>query len=332
MAILPGAITGAYPGEMAHTPLMLSALATGAVPGFQAVSAQNLSTPERDAALVHDVNNEPWLIEVSQTDADETLHRSELAAASALTEGLRSRLPFRVPRVQGTSEVGGRVLSVGEYLPGTHLTPKAITPVSAANIGIALAAVHSLPTSGLADHDRLRRSALEHLRECAAIVDAAAASGLLPQALLRRWETACEDQGLWQFDTTVVHGHMHLSRILFDDHAVAAIDGWSDFHQGDPAADLAWLTLPTHSAFAAAVHTSYTSSRPGADKWIMQRARLSAELDIAKWLLHGLDTGQDSIVRDATEMLNTLSDRVSTNMEHALTAPVTQVAEKPQAS
>jgi aminoglycoside phosphotransferase (APT) family kinase protein len=149
---------------------------------------------------------------------------------------------------------------------------------------------------------------------------------------LRRWETACEDQGLWQFDTTVIHGHMHLSRILFDDHAVSAIDGWSDFHQGDPAADLAWLTLPANSSFAAAVHTSYVASRPGADKWIMQRARFSAELDIAKWLLHGLDTAQDAIVRDATEMLNTLSDRVSTNMEHALTAPVTQIAENPQAS
>lgn len=332
MAILPVAIAGAYPGEMAHTPLMLSALATSAVPGFQAVSAQNLSTPERDAALVHDVNNQPFLIEVSQTDSDETLHRRELAAASALTEGLRSRLSFRVPQVRGTSEVGGRLLSVGDYLPGTHLTPKAITPVSAANIGIALATIHSLPTSGLADHDRLRRSALERLRECAAVVDSAAASGLLPQALLRRWETACEDQGLWQFDTTVIQGHMHLSRILFDDHAVSAIDGWSDFHQGDPAADLAWLTLPANSSFAAAVHTSYVASRPGADKWIMQRARFSAELDIAKWLLHGLDTAQDAIVRDATEMLNTLSDRVSTNMEHALTAPVTQIAENPQAS
>jgi hypothetical protein len=113
---------------------------------------------------------------------------------------------------------------------------------------------------------------------------------------------------------------------------VSAIDGWSDFHQGDPAADLAWLTLPANSSFAAAVHTSYVASRPGADKWIMQRARFSAELDIAKWLLHGLDTAQDAIIRDATEMLNTLSDRVSTNMEHALTAPVTQIAESPQAS
>jgi len=57
----------------------------------------------------------------------------------------------------------------------------------------------------------------------------------------------------------------------------------------------------------------------------MQRARFYAELDIAKWLLHGVSTGQDTIIQDATDMLSALNDRVSSNMDHALTAPVTQV-------
>jgi len=116
-----------------HTPLMLSALATSAVQGFQAVSAQSLSTPERDAALVHDVNNLAWLIEIPLSDADALAHSEELSATRALTEGLRSRLPFQVPSVSGTTQVGERTLSVSAYLPGSHLTAQNVTPVSAAS-------------------------------------------------------------------------------------------------------------------------------------------------------------------------------------------------------
>jgi len=322
VAILPGKACGAYSGGMAHTPLMLSALATGAVPGFQAVSAQTLSTAERDAALVHDVNNDAWLIEISQSDSDAALHLKEIAAARALTEGLRSRLPFRVPSIKGTSDVGGRTLSVGSYLPGSHLAPKAITPVSASSLGKALAALHTLPSSSLQDFDRPHQSALDSLRECAGVVDASAATGLIPQSLLRRWETACEDHGLWQFDTTVIHGQVHLSRFLFENHSVVAVDGWTEFRQGDPGKDLSWLTTPTNSAFATAVHTSYVSSRPSADKWIMQRARFYAELDIAKWLLHGVQMGNDTIAHDATAMLSDLNDRVSSDLDQALTQPI----------
>lgn len=325
MAILPATGFGAYSGVMAHTPLMLSALATIAVPGFQAVSAQTLSTPERDAALVHDVNNRRWLIEISQTETDDALHVREIEAAQALSEGLRSRLPFQVPKVEGTTEVGGRVLSVVSYLPGAHLTPKNVSPISAASVGVALAALHSLPASGLADFGRISHSALDSLRECAGLVDAAAATGVLPQSLLRRWETACEDHGLWQFDTTVIHGQVHLTRFLFEDHGVVAMDGWSEFRRSDPAKDLAWLTTPTNASFGTAVHTAYAGGRSGADRWLMQRARFYAELDIAKWLLHGVSTGQDTIIQDATDMLSALNDRVSSNMDHALTAPVTQV-------
>ena len=322
MAILPGKACGAYSGEMAHTPLMLSALATSAVAGFQAVSAQTLSTAERDAALAHDVNNDAWLIEISRSDADEAGHRKEISAAQALTEGLRSRLTFQVPAIKGTADVGGRTLSVGTYLPGSHLTPKTMTPVSASSVGKALAAIHSLPASSLQDFDRPLHSALDSLRECAGVVDASAATGLIPQSLLRRWETACEDQGLWQFDATVIHGQVQLSRFLFEDHSVVAVDGWTEFRQGDPGKDLAWLTTPTNNAFATAVHTSYVSAHPSADKWVMQRARFYAELDIAKWLLHGVQMGHDTVTHDATEMLSDLSDRVSSDLDQALTAPI----------
>jgi len=303
---------------------MLSALATSAVPGFQAVSTQTLSSAEKDAALVYDVNQVPWLVELPTSASAEVAHAETLRAVRALSEGLRSRLSFRVPRLAGTTEVGQHTLSVCEYLPGQAPSAHKVTPILAASIGTALAQIHSLPTSSVQDFDRPAESAIDSLRECAGIVDRAAATGLIPQALLRRWETACEDSSLWQFEPTVIHGLMQLGHLLVENENVVAVDQWRDFRVGDPARDLAWLTTPAASEFHMAVVTSYRSARTSADRWVMQRARFYAELDVAKWLLHGMDSHNETITEDATAMLSALHDRVSGDMDQALTQPISQ--------
>jgi aminoglycoside phosphotransferase (APT) family kinase protein len=303
---------------------MLSALATSAVPGFQAVSTQTLSSAEKDVALVHDVNQVPWLVELPTSASAEVAHAETLRAVRALSEGLRSRLSFRVPRLAGTTEVGQHTLSVCEYLPGQAPSAHKVTPILAASIGTALAQIHSLPTSSVQDFDRPAESAIDSLRECAGIVDRAAPTGLIPQALLRRWETACEDSSLWQFEPTVIHGLMQLGHLLVENENVVAVDQWRDFRVGDPARDLAWLTTPAASEFHMAVVTSYRSARTSADRWVMQRARFYAELDVAKWLLHGMDSHNETITEDATAMLSALHDRVSGDMDQALTQPISQ--------
>jgi aminoglycoside phosphotransferase (APT) family kinase protein len=288
------------------------------------VSTQTLSSAEKDVALVHDVNQVPWLVELPTSASAEVAHAETLRAVRALSEGLRSRLSFRVPRLAGTTEVGQHTLSVCEYLPGHAPSAHKVTPILAASIGTALAQIHSLPTSSVQDFDRPAESAIDSLRECAGIVDRAAATGLIPQALLRRWETACEDSSLWQFEPTVIHGLMQLGHLLVENENVVAVDQWRDFRVGDPARDLAWLTTPAASEFHMAVVTSYRSARTSADRWVMQRARFYAELDVAKWLLHGMDSHNETITEDATAMLSALHDRVSGDMDQALTQPISQ--------
>lgn len=303
---------------------MLSALATSAVPGFQAVSAQQLSTAELDSALVHDVDGKVWLVELPTSDGEQERFLQRSAAVKALTEGLRQRLDFKVPRIVGATDVQGRTLSVSEYLPGTMPRVKSLTPALATAMGAAIARIHELPTSAALEGGRPHESALDELRDAAGIVDRAAATGLVPQSLLRRWETACEDRGLWQFEPTIVHGLMQLGRFLVEGDTIVSVLGWRTFRIADPARDLAWLTTPTTASFAQAVITSYRSARPGADRWILQRARFWAELDIARWLLHGQDTSNETITHDASQMLQALNDRVSGDLETTLTQPISQ--------
>jgi len=313
-----------YSVDMSLTPLMLSALATSAVPGFQVVSAQQMSTAERNSALVHDVDGRAWVVELPATDSENARLLARVDALGALTEGLRQRLAFSVPRVAGTTEVQGRTLVVQEYLPGLSPRAKNITPGMAVSLGTALSHIHELPTSTVLEHRREARSSLDELRDAAGIVDKAAASAVLPQSLLRRWETACEDRGLWQFEPTVIHSRMQLGRFLFDGETVVGVTGWRMFHIGDPARDLAWLTTPTSATFAQGVITAYRSERPSTDRWFLQRARFWAELDIARWLVHGLETSDDAVISDATDMLQALNDRVAGDLESVLTQPISQ--------
>ena len=117
---------------------------------------------------------------------------------------------------------------------------------------------------------------------------------------------------------------MGLSRFLAGDNRVLGVTGWRTFRVGDPALDMAWLSTPSAHGFSAPTVTAYHSARNHADRHIMQRARFWAELDVAKWLLHGLDLGNDTITQDATEMLVALNDRVSGDLDQALTQPISQ--------
>ena len=59
---------------------------------------------------------------------------------------------------------------------------------------------------------------------------------------------------------------------------------------------------------------AYASTRQVAtDRQFTQRAMLYAELEVARWLLHGREVRNQSIVDDAVEMLDGLVDRVHTN-------------------
>ena len=117
---------------------------------------------------------------------------------------------------------------------------------------------------------------------------------------------------------------MKLTRFLIDQKSVTGVTGWRDFRVGDPARDIAWLTTPASSAFADAVITAYRTARPGVDRWFLQRARFWAELDVARWLLHGVDTGSEVIHKDASDMLQALNDRVAGDLESAITQPISQ--------
>ncbi len=310
---------------MARSHLTLAALATSAVPGLDAVNARLHSRGTHgmfDSALVIDRSGRQLIIRVPREQSAETEQSADLVALRALTVGNLSRLPFDVPEFVGQAPIGNTRAVVYELLPGDSFDVDDLTGHAgvAGSIGRAIAAIHGLPTAFVATAGLPQQTAEECRTSTIELIDRAANTGRLPAALLRRWEQATDDDALWQFPPTVVNGSLSADSFLITDDAVSGIVGWAGLSVGDPARDLHWL-LSARGAHAETAMAAYTAQRQGGDQRITQRAMLYAELELARWLLHGTETRNSSIVDDAVAMLDGLVDTVHSQTMHPLSPP-----------
>jgi hypothetical protein len=118
----------------------------------------------------------------------------------------------------------------------------------------------------------------------------------------------------------VIHGTLSAESFLIGDDSVTAVLGWSGLCVGDPAHDLHWL-LATRGAASESAIAAYTAARQNNDPNLFQRSLLYSELELARWLLHGIDTHDQSIVNDAILMLDNLVESVHSHTMDPLSPP-----------
>lgn len=319
---------------MARSHLTLAALSTAAVAGLDVVSATHIrsSSGDFESALLTVRDGSHLMVRVPLNDRAELEQSADLVALRALSTGVRARLPFAVSNFVGHTPVRETRAVVYEFVYGSALALDAIGTdgLLAGSIGRAVAAIHTLPTSFVVDAGLHSFSPPELLSSVIAVMDRASATGLVPAPLLTRWERATEDSALWQFAPTVVNGALSAGSMLIADDAVSAVLGWHSLSVGDPARDLYWLLGAPNSDVADLAFDAYNLARGSSDRQIKQRAMLYAELEIAKWLLHGATERSTEIVDDAVAMLQSLADSVANDLGQNLshnTMPVLAVAE-----
>jgi aminoglycoside phosphotransferase (APT) family kinase protein len=309
---------------MVRSHLTLAALATSAVTGLDVAGATSFhagGAGAYDAAVLTGRDGHHWIIRVPRTPVAEAEQAADLVALRALSAGVRTRLPFAVSAFAGQAPIDGTRAVVYDFLYGTKVGLESYStgPDSlSASVGTAIAAIHALPTSFVADAGLPVLTAGECLRACVTIMDRASATGLVPAALIARWERGAEDAKLWQFQPTVINGAMNSDSVLSADETVTGILGWHELRVGDPARDLQWLLAngdAAETAFAA-----YSQANGAADRQVRQRAMFYAELELAKWLLHGMQSKSTEIVDDAVEMLTGLVDNIRNDVMNPIAA------------
>ncbi|CAD5138644.1 Predicted kinase, aminoglycoside phosphotransferase (APT) family [Microbacterium sp. Nx66] len=302
---------------MGRSPFTLAAAVTAALPGAEVTGTRALTANgdgRFDSAVASLADGRELAIRVADDDDAARELAAEALALRALTDGARAMLPFRAPGYIGETRVGeGRAL-VTELLPGFQIEASMVPAGrgAAESMGAAIAAVHALPTSVVRGAGLVMRSAEESRAELERLVDTAAATGRVPARLTVRWREAVADDDLWRFESTVVLGGAQATSFLFDDHPergpeVTGVIGWHGLAVGDPALDLSWLSAAPDAA--ADVHGAYARAMDRTpDAGLEIRARLLAELEFARWLVHGDALRREDIVEDAAALLEALAD------------------------
>lgn len=302
---------------MGRSPFTLAAAVTAALPGAEVTGARALTAGgdgRFDSAVASLSDGRELAIRVADDDEAATELAAEALALRALTAGARAMLPFRIPEYIGETRVSdGRAL-VTELLPGFQIEAAHVPAGrgAAESMGAAIAAVHAMPTSVVRGAGLPARSAQETRDEIGRVVDAAASTGRVPARLTVRWREAVADDDLWRFESTVTLGGVQATSFLFVDDAdlgpqVSGLVGWHALSVGDPAIDLAWLSAAPEAADDVQAAYARASQRTP-DAAIEVRARLLAELEFARWLVHGDSLRRADIVDDAAALLEALAD------------------------
>ncbi|GAA4371294.1 phosphotransferase [Agromyces bauzanensis] len=300
---------------MARPPLTLAALATAAVPGLEVRGARTHTRRSHggfDSVLLRAADGRHLVIRAPRSQSAESEQSADLVAIRAMTAGIRSLLPFRVPAFVGQAPIDGTRAIVTEFIPGGVMTADELTEHEslAWSVGTAIAAIHTLPGGFVGDAGLPRETAEEAHDGVVELIGRAADTGHLPAAILRRWEQATDDRVLWRFRPTVVNGSLTADSILVDGDTVTAVVGWGALAIGDPARDLHWL-LTSRGTSAEFALEAYTRGRARvADAHLPQRALLYGELELARWLLHGVERRDAAIIDDAVSLLDGLVERV----------------------
>jgi macrolide phosphotransferase len=303
---------------MARSPLTLAASVTSALPrvGVVGVGALTEGAAGRfDSALAHLDDGRAVVVRVPTEPEAVVELAAEVRALRALTPGVRGLLPFRAPELLGQAGLVDGQAVVVDFLPGYRVDPAHLPAGrgAATSLGAALAALHALPVSVVRAEGLPARTPQQVRDDAARIVDRAEATNAAPPSLPIRWRRALAAEELWQFESSVVLGGAGSASFLFEDIAgvpeVTGLLEWHGLSVGDPASDLQWLASAPHAADD--VYTSYVAhSGRAPDGRARERARLYAELEFARWLVHGYETGRDDVVQDAASLLSALAEGV----------------------
>lgn len=300
---------------MASIPLTLAALATSAVPGLEVLSVESRRGGSAYAAAVLSTDRGDVIARVPRSPAAEVRQSAELLGLAALSEGSRALLPFTVPQTLGMTRAGETRAVFSTFLPGSAFLTDDLQADAFLMSGLAtmLAAIHDLPIS-VAHHGGLPvRSSRELNDQARRLVDRAEATRLLPSTVRENWDRVLGTSELWDFTPTMVHGALDADQLLIVDDEVSGVLGWHELSVGDPAVDFAWL-LDADAEVLDAIIPRYGKLRSaGSLTALRARARLYHELEVAKWLLHGVDSHDQAVIDDAVAIFDRLVDSLATS-------------------
>lgn len=212
----------------------------GAVIGFETIAAGTINS---NFALTTDRGR--WFVRVNEGKAEVDVAWEARIVTALSVEGVVTPAPVRARDGRPYApllDAHSKWVSVFPWRTGRHLAPTEVTPVHAAELGAALAKLHTtgleLPTSwrrgSIYDHDHL----VMRYTRFASKNDPALARAI---ELIGEELTIAEDLALKRRRATqgIIHGDLFRDNVLWEDARVAAILDFEQASGGSLAYDLA---------------------------------------------------------------------------------------------
>lgn len=292
--------------------MILAALAADAAPGKNFRHFRKVSdNVDLDILQLWDESDSAYELISPRTTAG-IAELAQLVAGLRTIAAVRDQLPFEINRIVGqTQDSEGNAVVVLSRLPGSAPDLSRYSAgLFSQTFGAALAALHNLDPALITDAGLPQFDAQEILHRKVAEVDRVAATGKIPANLLQRWEEALEDVGLFRFHPTVVHSQINQDSVFIDQGQLVGVSNWSQLSIDDPAEDLKYLAGGALSSTFEDTLLHYRAGRELADENIVQRAILYSELELASWLAHCLQVGDQQMIADAQAMLSDLEEQL----------------------
>lgn len=292
--------------------LTLAATATSAVPGLIITEYEHMKSASGDevlASLTSDIGE--LLVAFPLSQSAEIRHSAEIIALTTLTDGVRESLPFEVPRILGIAGLNESRVIVSTRVSGAPFDLSLLNTSSPEIRSLAkcLAAIHAIPVHIAINQGITHFSTAEIREQAMRELNRAIKTGLVPASLTKRWVDQIDTDSVWDFQPTIIHGSMSEEQIFTSEGKISGITQWSGLRVADPAEDLAWLIpFASWENFQAA----YASSLSGPSSLsLTKRASFWHEFSIVRWLLHGVDSHDNSVVEDAIWLFDQLIDQLS---------------------
>ncbi|WP_038105965.1 macrolide 2'-phosphotransferase [Tropheryma whipplei] len=305
---------------IALSPMSMAAVAVATLPNLNVLQVARGTSDSHHVDSILRCDDNRWMlirVPLSQNAKDKMARL--VKNLRALSKGVRARLPFSIPNVLAYQPVklssGMNMTLIMDHPQGYALRDIKPGEGAATSIGCAIAAIHNLPSGLLISAGYTHKTAQDCRYEVIDFVDKANATNMLPGSLKEKWETLVEDEDLWKFQTTVVKKNFSMDSFRFQDNqeggsSVCAILEWEDASIDDPAYDLHWLNQLSHESAESILKAYEAFSTTTHDRGCLERAKLYAELDIARILIDGVREEKHELIDMAKRLLLEL-DRTS---------------------
>lgn len=303
--------------------LILASLATDAVSNLSFRDVKELTSQQGgsiDSAMLTSADGNHYVVRMGSTDSAALELATEVAALKLVGS---LDLPFKVSKVIGESRTRGfRPAIVSDFVYGKPIDLGRLDSTGSLieSIATTTAKIHNISTELVLESGFPEFSAQESARQRLNQLDRLAGTGKIPKVLLDRWSEALENVNLFRFAPTVVHSNLNSVNVLELDGQVSGVLGWHGLKVGDPAEDFTWLAALGVNELMDAARFAYLAARETTDPNLGARAHLYDELTRGSWLLHGVTTGDDSIVADGLAMLGGLAAEVEEGIAPVLIA------------